>query len=282
MSNIQIPNLFLSKNILLLVLLVMFFSSCEDEETTETSKTESIPVTEIIGFQVIKTYPHDTNAFTEGLFFHNGKLYESTGGTREFPQSKSLFGIVNQTSGEINTKVELDKNQYFGEGITFLNNKIYQLTYKSRVGFIYDATTYKKLGEFKIPSAEGWGLTANDTELIMSDGTNRLTFINPENLQTVKTITVSDNGYAVDLLNELEFIKGYLYANVYTTNMIVKIDPSTGDVIGKIDLTNIAIDARNNFPLAIDMNGIAYDSKTDNLLVTGKFWPKMYEIEFLK
>ena len=116
----------------------------------------------------------------------------------------------------------------------------------------------------------------------MSDGTNKLTFLDPENLQTVKTISVSDNGYAVDLLNELEFIKGYIYANIYTTNSIVKVDPNTGNVVGKMDLSNIAIDARNNFPMAIDMNGIAYDSAADKFLVTGKFWPKMYEIKFTK
>ncbi len=261
---------------------ILLFAACDDDDTTESTTTATTTTSPIISYQVVKTYPHDTDAFTEGLFFAEGKLYESTGGTREFPQSKSLFGIVDTATGKINAKVTLDKNLFFGEGIALLNNKIYQLTYTTRVGFIYDATTYKKLGEFKIPSAEGWGLTTNGTDLIMSDGTNKLTYLDPENLQTIKTITVSDNGYAVDLLNELEYVKGFLYANVYTSNMIVKIDPTTGNVVGKMDLTNIAIDARNNFPRAIDMNGIAYDAATDKFLVTGKFWPKMYEISFAK
>lgn len=263
------------------LVVIVLVTACEWDSIEEEDTTEVVPVTPTISYNVLKTYPHDTDAFTEGLFFDNGKLYESTGGTMDFPQTKSLFGIVDTNTGEINAKVTLDKNQYFGEGIALLNNKIYQLTYKSRKGFVYDAKSYAQLQEFTIPSAEGWGLTTDGTYLIMSDGSNRLTYLDPVNLQTVKVISVRENGFAVDLLNELEFINGYLYANIYTTNTIVKIDPITGELAGRMDLTNLAIDARNNYPMALDMNGIAYNSNTNRIWITGKFWPKIFEIEII-
>jgi glutamine cyclotransferase len=176
--------------------------------------------------------------------------------------------------------VEIDKKKYFGEGITFLKGKVFQLTYKTKVGFIYDATTFKKLGEFTFPSKEGWGLTTDGEHLIMSDGTNVLTYLDPHSLQVIKTIEVSENGYAKDYLNELEMINGYIYANIWTTNTIVKIDPGNGKVLGKLDLTNLATEAKEIYNGSLEMNGIAYDSALNKIYITGKLWPKIYEIKF--
>jgi len=232
-----------------------------------------------IDFVYIKSYPHDTTSFTEGLLIHNGNLFESTGSPIELPWTKSLFGIVDLSTGKIDTKVKLDRVRYFGEGITFLNGKVFQLTYKTKVGFIYDATSFKKMGEFTFPSEEGWGLTTDGKYLIMSDGTFKLTYIDPNNFQVIKSISVTENGYVKENLNELEYIKGYIYSNIYTKNIVVKIDPTTGKVIGQIDLTPLADESKNINPGSLEMNGIAYDSIKDRIFVTGKLWPKIYEIK---
>jgi glutamine cyclotransferase len=241
------------------------------------NKTKSIPA---INYAYSNAYPHDTNSFIEGFLVHNGKLYESTGATNDLPQTRSLFGVVDLKTGIIDTKVELDKTNYFGEGIAFLNGKIFQLTYKTKVGFIYDATTFKKLGNFTFPSNEGWGLTTNGTDLIMSDGTNKLVYLDPNTFQVLKTISVTENGYAKTYLNELEYITGYIYANIWNTNTIAKIDPTDGTVVGTLDLGSLAYEAKNIYPGSLEMNGIAYDSLTNNIYVTGKLWPKIYEIKF--
>lgn len=242
------------------------------------SSTTNMPIP-TIDFVYIKSYPHDTTSFTEGLLIHNGDLFESTGASRDLPQTSSLFGIVDLTTGKIETKVEIDRLKYFGEGITFLNGKVFQLTYKTKVGFIYDATSFKKIGEFTFPSEEGWGMTTDGKYLIMSDGTFKLTYIDPNNFQVIKSISVTENGYVKENLNELEYIKGYIYANIWMKNIIVKIDPTSGKVIGQIDLTPLADECKNINPGSLEMNGIAYDSIKDKIFVTGKLWPKIYEIK---
>lgn len=259
--------------ILFFLILILLFSCTEEPEIKTVKKT-----TPVINFKSINSYPHDITSFTEGFLIHNGNLYESTGAASNLPQTKSLFGIVDLTTGKIDTKVELDKLKYFGEGIAILNGKIYQLTYKAKTGFIYDAITYKKINKFTYPSKEGWGLTTDGTNLIMSDGTNTLTYLNPINLQVVKTIAVSENGYVTDYLNELEYINGYIYANIWTKDIIVKIDPENGKIIGKLDLTTIANELRHTHPNAMEMNGIAFDPTTNRIFITGKLWPKIYEI----
>jgi glutaminyl-peptide cyclotransferase len=251
-------------------------NSCRDNSVYHNDIIKPIP---IIDYKYINSYPHDTTSFTEGFLIQDGKLFESTGASRDLPQTKSLFGTVDMTTGKINVKVELDRYKYFGEGIAFINGKVFQLTYKTKVGFIYDATTFKKIKEFIIPSDEGWGLTTNGTYLIMSDGTNILTCLDPDDLHVIKKISVTENGSMKNYLNELEFIKGFIYANIWTTNTIVKIDPKDGKVVGKIDLTAFAYEAKNIYFDALEMNGIAYDSLSDNIYVTGKLWPKVYEIK---
>ncbi|WP_210486129.1 glutaminyl-peptide cyclotransferase [Rufibacter aurantiacus] len=242
------------------------------------SSNASEPV--LINYGVVKAYPHDTTAFTEGFLVHEGKLYESTGSPADLTQTKSLIGVVDLATGQLDVKVELDRNRYFGEGIAILKDRLYQLTYVSKVGFVYDVNTFKRTNEFTYPSKEGWGMTTDGTHLIMSDGTSKLTYLNPTTFKEEKTITVQDPNGPVENINELEYIKGFLYANVYTTNTILKIDPSSGKVVGKLDLTSLEQDAKSKKPNALELNGIAYDSTAGKVYVTGKLWPNIYEIKF--
>tara|TARA_B100000809_G_scaffold113601_1_gene112111 strand:- start:3376 stop:4215 length:840 start_codon:yes stop_codon:yes gene_type:complete len=265
------------------VILTFLLINCGDESNDAVknkSNTPKIKTTPTINYIYVNSFPHDRNSFTEGFLIHDGELYESTGATAELPQTKSLFGIVDSATGLIDTKVELDRETYFGEGITFLNDKVYQLTYQAKIGFIYDATTFKELGKFNLPSNEGWGMTTDGKCLIMSDGTSTIYYLEPENLGVLKTILVSDNGRFVGNLNELEYIKGFIYANVFMTNTIVKIDPTNGKVVGKLDLNMLANEARHINPYSMEMNGIAYDPINDRVFVTGKMWPKYFEIKF--
>jgi glutamine cyclotransferase len=190
-----------------------------------------------------------------------------------------LFGIVDLKTGKIDVKAEIDRNTFFGEGIVFLNDKVFQLTYKNQTGFIYDGKTYKNIGTFNYTNREGWGLTTDGKYLIMSDGTSYLTYLDPSNFSVVKILDVAENGFVVEKLNELEYIKGFIYANIWTTNDIVKIDPNTGDVVGKIDLSSLMYESKVNNPNSLETNGIAYDSISNKLLVTGKLWPTIYEIK---
>ncbi len=240
---------------------------------------EIVVTTPELKFAVTNSFPHDTDSFTEGLVFHKGALYESTGSPAEFPETESVIGILNIKDGKIEEKVSLDKSTYFGEGIVFLNDKLFQLTYKNQLCFVYDSSTFTKKGQFKYKNIEGWGLTTDGKYIIMSDGTHLLTYVDSENFQTIKSISVSENGYAVQNLNELEYIDGYIFANVWLKNEIVKIDPSNGNVIGKLDLTSLKDSVLQINPNAQETNGIAYNPATKKIFVTGKLWPKMYEIE---
>jgi glutamine cyclotransferase len=262
----------------LLILSVLAACNNSDHPAATGAATDNTPP--LIDYSVMKLLPHDTTAFTEGLLFHDGQLYESTGTDTDMPASrKSLFGTVDTTTGKIHPKVELDRKKYFGEGIVFVNGKVYQLTYRTKVGFIYDASTFKKLGEFTFPSAEGWGMTTNGTSLIMSDGTSNITYLDPATFKTTRTLTVNDNNGPVSNVNELELIGGFLYANQWQTNYILKIDTATGKVVGRLDLDSIVSEARNKFPGAEVLNGIAYNPASGLVYVTGKLWPNIYEIK---
>ncbi len=193
---------------------------------------------------------------------------------------RSLFGTVDLNSGKIAPKVELDRNKYFGEGIVFLNGKVYQLTYTTKVGFIYDAKTFKKLVEFTFPSKEGWGMTTDGTSLIMSDGSSNINYLDPTSFRLVKVLGVTDNNGPVSNINELELINGYLYANQWQTNYILKIDPASGKVVGKMNMDSLVGEARNKYAGAEVLNGIAYDSTTQKVYITGKLWANIYEIKF--
>ncbi|MGE0018499.1 MAG: glutaminyl-peptide cyclotransferase [Draconibacterium sp.] len=226
-------------------------------------------------YQVIKNYPHAKEHYTQGLEFYNNTLYEGTG---EYGTS-GLFKKRFETGG-IDKTLMLDK-QYFGEGITILNDKIYQLTYKNKTGFVYQLSDFALIDTFTFRSAEGWGLTNDGKNLIMSDGTQLLTWINPVDFSVVKTIQVANNRGLMTNLNELEYVNGTIYANIYTTDVIVQIDPETGKVISEINLSGI-LDMYKKPGEKIDyLNGIAFNKATGNLFVTGKYWPKMFEIKLI-
>ncbi|MFT3749009.1 MAG: glutaminyl-peptide cyclotransferase [Agriterribacter sp.] len=260
----------------LFCLLILLHSCISNNNQDNTSSTNAIPQ---LSYKLVNSYPHDTSAFTEGLGWYKGKLYESTGSPDNMPHTKSYFGIVDIKDGIVKNKIELDRKIFFGEGIAIINDTVFQLTYKNRKGFLYNANTLQKIGEFSYNNQEGWGLTTDGKQLIMSDGTDMITWIDTHSFKVVKTLQVSENGNAVNNLNELEYINGYIFANVYTTNTIVKIHATTGEIVGKLDLWNINKMARDENPKALHMNGIAYDSTTNKLLVTGKMWPKYFELE---
>lgn len=260
---------------------IVLLNSCSDSSTNPNSETsESIPSTPMINYTVTQYFTHDPSLFTEGLLFHNGQLFESTGSPDDLPQTKSVIGISNLSTGKFIPKIEIDKSKYFGEGIVFLNNKLYQLTYKNQVGFVYDAKTFKQIGQFKYSNKEGWSLTTDGTNLIMSDGTNKLTYLDPLKPTPTKELTITEKGYPIDKLNELEFIKGFIYANIWMSDFIVKIDPASGNVVGIFDLGYLSNEAKKINPNADVLNGIAYDSTNDKVYVTGKMWSNIYQIQF--
>jgi glutamine cyclotransferase len=268
---------------LALALFSLLLVACNSDKPVEgpvqtNNVTET--VTPILNHSVVNKYPHDTTAFTEGFLFHDGKLYESTGSTEFYPYGKSSFGILDLEKGKLEIKSELDKKIYFGEGMVILNNKIYQVTYTTQIGFVYDLKTFKKIGQFNYANKEGWGLTTDGKVLIMSDGTFNLTFIDPETFKVIKTMSVTENGYGLDHINELEYVNGYIYANVWMNNNIIKIDPQSGKVLAKINLNPLFEEVKAAHPSSLEMNGIAYDSLSHRFLVTGKFWPTVYEIKF--
>lgn len=248
------------------VILLSLLLAC-GKENKERPATDGLT----IPFKLKSRWKHDTQAWTQGLLIHQGKLYESTG------QKQSYIGIVDIKTGKPDKKIVLD-DQYFGEGIAVLNDKIYQLTWQNRIGFVYDLDTFEKLGEFKY-ATEGWGLTQDGHHLIMSDGTEKLIYLDTVNFKPVKTLRVKDDNGFVTKLNELEYMEGFILANQWETNRILKIDPETGNVVGSLDLTPLAQEAKMDNPRADVLNGIAYHPTTQLLIVTGKFWPSTYVLE---
>jgi glutamine cyclotransferase len=223
------------------------------------------------GYEVVHIYPHDPGAFTQGLVFTDGKLYEGTG-----QEGRSSLRDVELQTGHVVKKVDLPE-PYFGEGIALLNNKIYQLTWQHQVGFIYDAQKFEQLGKFNY-SGEGWGLTTDGHSLILSDGTNRIRFLDPDSFNVTKTIAVLDGKLPVNELNELEYVNGEIYANIWHDQRIATIDPQTGHVTGWIDLTGLLPPGDVQDEEAV-LNGIAYDPAGNRLFVTGKLWPRLFEIK---
>ena len=263
---------------LVLVILIIAFAACNSggNKTNETpSSVEPSPT--IINFTILNTHAHDTSFFTEGLEFHDGQLFESSGGQKDETPHPSAFGILNLKTGKVDKKVVLDNAVYFGEGITIFKGKIYQLTWQNQKGFIYDAKTFKKIGEFTY-QGDGWGLTHDSTHLIMSDGSSNLKFLDPETLKLESIISVVDNNGPVSNVNELEYVDGYIYANVWQRDYIIKINPTTGKVIGKLNLDSIVREMRVKAPNADFLNGIAYNPQSKTFYVTGKLWPVVYEI----
>jgi glutamine cyclotransferase len=247
------------------VSLVLLFAACSKKEKEELADN-------LIPFEMVKGFAHDVTAFTQGLVIYNGKLYESTG-----HEGTSWIAEVELATGKQDKKVILDK-KYFGEGITILNKKIYQLTWQTHEGFVYDVDTYEKRKTFNY-SYEGWGITHDGKNLIVSDGTDKLHFLDTLTLKDDHVIHVKENGAPVNQLNELEYVDGFIYANVWQTPYILKIDPATGIAVGRIDLTPLG-DQIAKFNGSFDvLNGIAYEKKTKTFLVTGKYWPVLFAIK---
>lgn len=224
-------------------------------------------------FEVVGKYPHDVSAYTQGFLIHDGFLYEGTGNYGE-----SRLRKIDLTTGELLQEKSMDTD-IFGEGITIKNDKIYQVTYKSGTGFVYDLETFNELDRFmySTETGEGWGLTHNDTSLIMSDGSSYLYFLDPVSLEVERRLLVYDQQGNLDKLNELEYRDGKIYANIYTQPFIVAIDASTGGVTDIYSAVGIVDRAEANTDMDV-LNGIAFHPATGNLLVTGKYWSKIYEV----
>ncbi len=250
---------------MLILILIAMMTACGGENQGNTGSTPPIP------YKLKMRWKHDPTAWTQGLLIHNGQLYESTG------QKNSWVGIIDIKTGKPDKKVVLDE-KYFGEGITILNNKLYQLTWKDQTGFVYDLNTFEKIREFTY-STEGWGLTHDGANLIMSNGTEKLIYLDTATLETVKTVAVWDENGPVTRLNELEFMEGFVLANQWETNHVLKIDPSDGRVVGYLDLTPLVRDAKMENPGADVLNGIAYHPTTKLLIITGKFWSSCYVLQ---
>ena len=224
-------------------------------------------------YEVINTYPHDRNAFTQGLVYEDDVLYEGTG-----LKGRSSLREVELETGKVLQKLDLVA-QYFGEGITIWGDEIIPLTWQSHVGFVYDKDSFELLHEFSYPT-EGWGITHDSKRLIMSDGTSTLHFLDPETLEEIGSIQVFDGNGPLVRLNELEYINGEVYANIWQTDLITRIELDTGRVTGWIDLTGLL--STEDLTQSVDvLNGIAYDAEHDRLFVTGKLWPKLFEIRLI-
>ncbi len=247
------------------------------DQRTDTYTVEVVFRSDIVpdryGYRVINSHPHDIRAFTQGLVYHEGYLYESTG---QYGQS-TLRKVVPET-GEILRSVSLDRD-LFGEGLCVHDGKLYQLTWKSRVGFIYDIESFRLLRRIYYQS-EGWGLTSDGTNLLKSDGSHYIYVLEPMHFAEIDRFEVFDHNGRMEGLNEMEYIDGTIYANVFGTDEIVMIDHLTGRVTGVIDLTGL-LDRRYHHPALDVLNGIAYDSENDRLFVTGKNWPRLFEIELV-
>ena len=227
----------------------------------------------IYGYEVVRSYPHDTKAYTEGLFFLDGYLYESTG-----TEGESFIRKLDLETGKVLQQIELPPPDY-GEGIVAWKNRLIELTWQSHHGYIYDLKSFKRIGQFNYPG-EGWALTHDGKHIYMSDGTSTIRVLDPDTLKQVGKIEVTALGRPLANLNELEWVKGKLYANVWLTQNIVQIDPVSGKVTGVINLTGLAPDPSTLTDPGNDvLNGIAYDEKHDRLLVTGKRWPSIYQIK---
>lgn len=268
----------------LIVLISLFAIACNNTNNADTadSNNESEGNTTIsapiaLNYTIQKVYAHDTTAYTQGLEWHNNSLIEGTG-----LRGKSLLYQMDDQLKPFGKKNKLDPT-YFGEGITIFDGKIYQLTWEEHVVFVYDATTFKKIKTLSWPY-EGWGLTHNDTALIVSTGSSNLYFVNPNDFSIQKTLGVfNEYGYQ-SMLNELEYVDGKIFANIYGQNNIVVIDPNSGKITNKIDCSNLLAQAKASYnPLLIDagyvLNGIAYRKSTDTYFLTGKCWPVIVEVK---
>ncbi|MBA3917750.1 MAG: glutamine cyclotransferase [Gemmatimonas sp.] len=251
------------------------FGACSDTEraaddTAPDSTSAPIVRTPTYGYEIVATYPHDPKAFTQGLQWHDGRLFESTGQVKE-----SNLREVELTTGRVLRQQDLEE-PYFGEGIVILGDELFQITWQNGKAFTYNPKTFARQKTFSY-DGEGWGLTTDGSAVIMSNGSSTLVYRDPATFKALKAITVTDKGVPVSQLNELEWVKGEIWANVWQSEQIARIDPATGNVLGWIDLTGIlpAMDRSGNEDV---LNGIAYDAAQDRIFVTGKYWSRLFHI----
>lgn len=233
--------------------------------------TSAAPAAPTQSYRVVNVYPHDSSAFTQGLIYLDGALYEGTG-----LNGRSSVRMVDLKSGQVLQRHDVP-GQYFGEGLTNWGGNLYELTWTSHICFVYDRFSLRVIKTFNY-TGEGWGLTHDKTAIIMSDGTSSLRFLDPATFKELRRIKVVDNGHEISELNELEYIKGEIYANIWHSDKIARISPATGKVLGWIDLSGLLPASQRPDGDAV-LNGIAYDAKGDRLFVTGKLWPKLFEIK---
>ena len=264
------------KKVIFFLLTITLFS-CKNKDQNDPGKggVQMPEGPKNMSYSIATSYPHDTSSFTQGLIIYNGSMYESTG-----RESNNLNKImkVDMKTGKIERSVSIDK-KYFGEGIAILRDTVYQLTWQEKTVFVYTLNDFKKIKEFQI-NTEGWGLTTDGKELILSDGTSNLYFYDPTTFRLLRIQEVTEAGSLSHNLNELEYIDGFVYANQWQYNYILKIDPSSGIVVAKADLTDLVNRVHAKDPQAEFLNGIAYDAASKKIYVTGKLWPELYEIQF--
>lgn len=257
---------------LLLIAIIFLLMPVQSYSSNPTNiNSNDYNITPILSYEIVNVFPHDLNAFTQGLIWKEGYLYESTG-----LYGSSSLRKTDLTTGEVLQHISLP-NDYFAEGITIFNGKIFLLTWKEKTGFIFDINTFNLIDTFHY-TYEGWGITNDDEHLIVSDGTSALHIIDPEKLEEVKQINVHDGIYLINNINELEYIDGYIFANIWQTEKIAVIEPDSGKVVFWLDLSGILDNVGHNKKVDV-LNGIAYDVENNRLFVTGKFWPVLFEIE---
>jgi glutamine cyclotransferase len=250
--------------------ILFLFAACRLSVAAQTSHPDSARAPQEYTFTIVQSFPHDTSAFTQGLAYRDGFLYEGTG-----LEGRSSLRKVRLETGEVVQQVNLGPD-FFGEGVTLVEDKVLQLTWKAGVGFVYDLNTLQLLRRFSY-SGEGWGIAAHGREVFMSDGTSKIRVLDAETLQEKRRFMVHDGATPVEQLNELEFVEGQIFANVWHSNRIARISPQSGQVVGWIDLTGLLSPVYRVGPEAV-LNGIAYDPIRERLFVTGKLWPKIFEI----
>ncbi len=246
-----------------------------EQETSRENQVIRVPRrVPIQSYEVVKVYPHDRGAFTQGLVYHNGFLYESTGINGE-----SSLRKVDLATGQVLQRKDID-SQYFAEGLAIMQGRAFQLTWVSQQGFVYDLQSFGLLRTFTY-IGQGWGLTNDAHSLIMSNGSNTISFLDPETLAVQRSVSVLENSQPLNLLNELEYINGEIFANVWQTDRIVRIDPATGILRSWIDMSGLLSPEDRQIPVDV-LNGIAFDPATNRIFVTGKRWPKLFEIKVIE
>lgn len=273
---------------LIFTALLFVFASCNNADKdgnnaiiddNSNNTNTGVPAPPILSAALVAEYPHDTNAFTEGLQIHDGKLYEGTG-----ELEKSFIQVTEIQTGKVLGKYPVKDKTIFGEGINIFKGKLYQLTYQNHVAYVYDLKDLSTPIKTFAWQSEGWGITNNGTDLIISDGqrAGNLYFVNPDDFKVKRILQVRDNGGPVTNINELEYIDGFVFANVWGTTQLIKIDPSNGHVLGKIETADMLRNFYTSYPIEPMnnvLNGIAYDSTSKKIYITGKYWPKLFEIK---